>query len=326
MSSSIDNDTSLAVQTLNLTYKFPGTEKIGLQNIDIKIEWGTFNLLVGPNGAGKSTLLKLLAGKTLIKEGNLLLGGVDPFEDHKIRSQRHNADINQYITYLGTEWASNQIVKRDINVRDLISSIGGDIFTDRRDDLINILDIDPHWSMLKLSDGERRRVQIAMGLIKPWRLLLLDEVTIDLDVIIRQNLMKYLKNECNTRSCCVIYATHIFDGLHNNLYDRLIHISDGLIKDDVFSQDLTFENGQTVPVTEEPIEGPLRKKLKVSNSNSLHPVAQFWLQRDLQLRGSREEEKLKMAERVRLWNGSQSAIENEKKDKMEEYFKSTRSY
>ena len=79
MSSSIDNDTSLAVQTLNLTYKFPGTEKIGLQNIDIKIEWGTFNLLVGPNGAGKSTLLKLLAGKTLIKEGNLLRGGFDPF-------------------------------------------------------------------------------------------------------------------------------------------------------------------------------------------------------------------------------------------------------
>lgn len=307
-------DPTLAVETLNLTYKFPGTEKIGLQHVNLEIEWGTFNLLIGPNGAGKSTLLKLLAGKSLIKSGNLKLGGLDPFEDSKTRFSKYNSDINQYITYLGTEWASNQIVRRDINVRAMISSVGGDTFKERRNELIDILDIDPHWSMLSLSDGERRRVQIAMGLIKPWRLLLLDEVTIDLDVVIRQKLMSYLKLECVNRRCCVMYATHIFDGLAKHWYDRLIHISDGYIQDDIQSKDLIFDKELQEPVK---VDGD---EIRLAYSESIHPIASFWLRNDLEKRGSREDEKAKMAERVAMWDehkGEETTIES--------YFKSTRS-
>ena len=65
----------------------------------------------------------------------------------------------------------------------------------------------------QVSDGQRRRVQIMLGLIKPFRVLLMDEITVDLDLVARQDLLNFLVSECETRGACIMYATHIFDGL-----------------------------------------------------------------------------------------------------------------
>lgn len=45
------------------------------------------------------------------------------------------------------------------------------------------------------------------------QVLLLDEITVDLDVLGRAELMRFLKDECEQRGATVLYATHIFDGL-----------------------------------------------------------------------------------------------------------------
>lgn len=45
------------------------------------------------------------------------------------------------------------------------------------------------------------------------QVLLLDEITVDLDVLGRADLMRFLVDECDTRGATIIYATHIFDGL-----------------------------------------------------------------------------------------------------------------
>jgi CCR4-NOT complex subunit CAF16 len=55
-------------------------------------------------------------------------------------------------------------------------------------------------------------VQLVMGLINPWELLLLDEVTVDLDVLVRADFLDFLKEETESRGATIIYATHIFDG------------------------------------------------------------------------------------------------------------------
>lgn len=295
-----DQDSSWAIETTNLTYVFSGTSKIGLDDINLQIPWGSTNLIVGPNGAGKSTLLKIMAGKTLIPKKALRLGGFDPFEFSRDRNEHHNSDINNYMTYLGTEWAANSIIKRDIAVRLLILSVGGDIYQERRDRLIDILDIDPDWRMQKCSDGERRRVQIVMGLIKPWRLLLLDEVTIDLDVVVRLKLLAYLKEECEVRRCCVVYATHIFDGLGNAWCDRLIHLNAGRIVNNLVAEkDVEFS--AELPSLTVSTEGG---KYKVGLAQSLHPLALHWLHQDLEERGSREDEKVRATQRHNDWNNS----------------------
>lgn len=315
------SDSSFAVETTNLSYVF-GNKRRGVENINLQIPWGTTNLLVGPNGAGKSTLLKILAGKTLIKEGKLRLGGFDPFEFSLERHLQHNSDINNYISYLGTEWANNEVVKRDIPVKLLISSIGGETYSARRDELIRIMDLDPDWSMAYISDGERRRVQLVMGLLKPWKLLLLDEVTVDLDVIVRLSLLAFLKRECRERNSCVIYATHIFDGLGKDWCDRVIHLNDGKKADDVAIDNISFtQDHEEVQISRD--SRGVVSRIKVALAESLHPLVLRWLKEDLTERGSRDDEKAKMARKVNEWNNARDG-HYFSDNRVSDYFKATR--
>jgi ABC-type uncharacterized transport system ATPase subunit len=70
----------------------------------------------------------------------------------------------------------NPVVRGDIVVEHFLDSVGGYRHKERRDRLLDILDVDLDWHMHAISDGERRRVQLCMGLMQPWDVLLLDEV------------------------------------------------------------------------------------------------------------------------------------------------------
>lgn len=70
----------------------------------------------------------------------------------------------------------NPVVRGDIVVADFLNSVGGYRHKERRDQLLDILDVDLDWHMHQISDGERRRVQLVMGLMTDWDVLLLDEV------------------------------------------------------------------------------------------------------------------------------------------------------
>jgi CCR4-NOT complex subunit CAF16 len=69
--------------------------------------------------------------------------------------------------------------------------------------------------MHRISAGQRRRVQILLGLVTPSRLLLLDEITTDLDLLARVELLEFLREESETRGTTILYATHIFDVLED---------------------------------------------------------------------------------------------------------------
>jgi CCR4-NOT complex subunit CAF16 len=80
---------------------------------------------------------------------------------------------------------TNFFDRGDIVVSHFLDSVGGYRHKERRDRLLDILDIDLDWHMHAISDGERRRVQLCMGLMVQWDVLLLDEVTVDLGPCIR---------------------------------------------------------------------------------------------------------------------------------------------
>src|SRR5205814_6669716 len=83
----------------------------------------------------------------------------------------------------------------------------------RRDRLIDVLGVDLEWHMHEVSDGQRRRVQLLLGLVRPRDVLLLDEITTDLDLVARQDLLEFLREESEQRGTTILYATHIFDTL-----------------------------------------------------------------------------------------------------------------
>jgi CCR4-NOT complex subunit CAF16 len=217
-SSTIDQSLAPQISVRNLSYIFPSTTA-GLSNISLSLPPASRTLLIGANGAGKTTLLRLLSGKRLAPSGTIQVGGLDPFKDGL-----------EGVTYLGLEWVLNPIVRTDIGVRELLRSVGGDAYPERKEELVQVLDIDLDWRMHAVSDGERRRVQLAMGLIRPWRILLLDEITVDLDLLSRSNFLAFLKKETEIRPCTIVYATHILDNLAE-WPTHLVHMSLGKVKE-----------------------------------------------------------------------------------------------
>ena len=100
--------------------------------------------------------------------------------------------------------AMNPVVRSDIVVSQFLDSVGGYRHKERRDLLLDLLDIDLDWHMHNISDGERRRVQLCMGLMAPWDVLLLDEVTVDLDVLVRHELLEFLRKDSEARDATII--------------------------------------------------------------------------------------------------------------------------
>ncbi|SCU90801.1 LANO_0D09956g1_1 [Lachancea nothofagi CBS 11611] len=265
---------SLAAEIKDLTYQFPETEQASLWNIDLAVPWNTRTLVVGSNGAGKSTLLKLLSGKNLCLTGHIRVNGLDPFSPYSMH--KNEADECQITTYLGTEWCHMSFINRDIGVQELLDSIGFKHHRERGETLIDILDVNVNWRMHRLSDGQKRRVQLTMGLLKPWRLLLLDEVTVDLDVLARSRLLAFLAHETQVRRCSIVYATHIFDGLAE-WPDKVVHLRHGRIVEQLScANDIKFDSRAAKNVTLDANDN----SVTIGYAKSLHPLALAWLTQD----------------------------------------------
>ncbi|KAI0248665.1 P-loop containing nucleoside triphosphate hydrolase protein [Lactifluus subvellereus] len=241
----------------NLTYSYGPSAPPTLSDINISLPKGSRTLLIGANGAGKSTLLQILAGKRLVKSkgARILIKNRDVFRD----------------TPPGVT-AMNPVVRGDIVVEHFLNSVGGYRHEERRDRLLDILDVDLDWHMHAISDGERRRVQLCMGLMQPWDILLLDEVTVDLDVQVRDDLLSFLKDDSERRSATILYATQIFDGL-NGFPTHIAHVRLG-----------SFVTNP-IPWFPLPVEASSTSNGTVGVSDvSLFQVALRWLREDREYR------------------------------------------
>jgi CCR4-NOT complex subunit CAF16 len=99
---------------------------------------------------------------------------------------------------------------------------------ERRDILVERFGIDLDWTVNALSDGRKRRVQLLLAFARPSEVLLLDEVTTDLDVLARETLLQWLREESEQRGVTVLFSTHIFDGLEE-WGTHMTYVQDGKI-------------------------------------------------------------------------------------------------
>ncbi|KAH0726949.1 hypothetical protein KY285_002642 [Solanum tuberosum] len=231
----VKEDKKPSVEINNLKFTYPGIDGHPppgstplIDDFNLTLYPGDRCLLVGSNGAGKTTILKILGGKHMVEPDMVRVLGRSAFHDTALTA---SGDLS----YLGGEWrrevafAGFEVpIQMDVSAEKMIFGVPG---TDpqRRDELIKVLGIDLSWRMHRSSDGQRRRVQICMGLLKPFKVLLLDEITVDLDVLARADLLKFLIKECEERGATIIYATHIFDGLEN-WPSHLIYVAHGKLQ------------------------------------------------------------------------------------------------
>ena len=203
-------DSEPAIECRSLSFSW-GDKKV-LESVTFALPPGSRCVLVGANGAGKSTLLRILGGRHMHDDSAAFVLGRNAFRD--------TGYLNNRRQYLDPNWGLRTVAfagcgvayQADIPIKEMMQKLQEE-FPERRDELLELLEIDPDWRMHKLSDGQRRRVQLFLALIRPFQVLLLDEVTAVLDVLCRQRLLAYLRRECDERKCTMVYATHVFDGL-----------------------------------------------------------------------------------------------------------------
>lgn len=184
-----------------LNFRYEKKPDLVLKDIHLELHPGQRHMLVGANGSGKTTLLRILAGKHMIQKEEVLLWGRPAF---------HDTTLGAKVTYAGGPFRCFV----DITVAEMINR-RRDADPDRKNRLVGLLKVDPLWHMNRVSAGQRRRVQLLMELLYSKPLLLLDEVTSDLDVVVRSDLLEFLREETESRNACVFYATHVFDGLED---------------------------------------------------------------------------------------------------------------
>jgi len=207
----------IAVEINGFDFRFQTGLPLVLNQVKLSVPAGTRTLLIGANGAGKSSMLRIIAGRHFHNPNKVRVLGRPAF---------HDTSLAKDVAHLGERWGYENF--GDVSVKDLVSSLD-EPDPARVQMLMEVLEVEWEWKIYRLSDGQRRRVQLLLGLARKNKVLLLDEVTTDLDLVARQNLLQFLKEESEERGVTIIYATHIFDGLDDWATD-LVYISGGHIK------------------------------------------------------------------------------------------------
>jgi CCR4-NOT complex subunit CAF16 len=188
-----------AIEVRDLSFTYPGARAPVLHRLSFALPPGARCLLLGANGAGKSTLLRLVAGRHMLPPDVVRVLGRPAF---------HDASLAADVAFLGGPFPFSA----DISVREILAARPG-IDAARRAAVLAMLDVDPAWRMHQVSDGQRRRVQLLLDLERTLRVLLLDEVTAELDVLARADLLRFLRDESDARGVTILYASHVLDGL-----------------------------------------------------------------------------------------------------------------
>lgn len=207
--------------------------EIGVEDVNLTVEQGEFVFLVGSSGAGKSTLLNLISGQLKPDRGSVCLNGKD--------LTRLFPWSNQTALLFG-KVCQEQTLARRITVEEnlrMAAMIGRRRFESAKHiderirkvlGLVGMRGAEKRYPG-ELSIGECRRVELGRALINSPPILVLDEITANLD---DDNIwdMIILLNEVNRRGTTVIMATHASKYV-NIMRRRVITLVDGRVFGDV---------------------------------------------------------------------------------------------
>jgi len=194
-----------------------------VENVSFTIKKGEIVGYIGPNGAGKSTTIKMLTGILKPDGGEILVGGMNPFSNRK-----------KYVAKIGVVFGQKTQLWWDIAVEESfdllkeIYKIDDESYQKTKNELISLLNLKEiiKTPVRQLSLGERMRCEIAASLLHSPDILFLDEPTIGLDAVSKENIRKFIKKINKVHKVTIILTSHDMTDIES-LTKRIIVIGHG---------------------------------------------------------------------------------------------------
>ena len=196
-----------------------------VSSIDFSIEPGELVGFIGPNGAGKSTTIKMMCGILIPTAGEILVFGEKPYQNRKANALKIGVVFGQRsqlwwdLPLSDTFW----LLKKMYHIPDRV-------YEENLKEFNVFLDLKTffHQPVRQLSLGQRMRADIAAALLHSPQILFLDEPTIGLDVVVKQQIREYIKKINAQRGTTIILTTHDMKDIEA-VCDRIIMIDKGKI-------------------------------------------------------------------------------------------------
>jgi ABC-2 type transport system ATP-binding protein len=201
------------------------TEVVAVDGISLEIPAGQSVAFIGPNGAGKSTTIKMLTGILHPSSGRARVLGLTPW-----------AERRKLAYHVGAVFGQRSQLWYHLPPRDTFELLSRVYSLDReryrrvRDVLIDRFALGPFLDtpVRKLSLGQRMRAEIAASLLHEPKVLFLDEPTIGLDVVARQELRDLIR-EWNRDNGVTVFLTSHDAGDIEGVAKRAIVINHGRV-------------------------------------------------------------------------------------------------
>ncbi|MEK4252387.1 ABC transporter ATP-binding protein [Paenibacillus sp. FSL W7-1287] len=239
----------------------PMKEICAVDRISFKIEQGEMVAFLGPNGAGKSTTLKMLTGVLHPTSGEVRSLGLVPWKQRR-----------EYVRRIGAVFGQKSQLIWDIPPSDAfymnkaIYSISDKDYAETLDELVELLQVGDvmRKPTRQLSLGERMKCEFIMAMLHRPELVFLDEPTIGLDMIAKENIRSFIRS-MNKRKVTFILTTHDLEDVEL-LAERVMVINHGQIVVDDSLNGLRNRLGNKKSVrltTEQPVPDSLPAGLKL---------------------------------------------------------------
>ena len=229
----------------NVTFRYPGTDKNILENVDLTIHPGEKLAIVGLNGAGKTTLIKLLCGFYDPTEGRVLLNGQDIRDFNRKKYYKLFSAVFQHFSIMDTTIAETVAqTTDDIDIEKVnacLDKAGLSSAIDKFPEGINThIGREVYLDGVMLSGGQTQRLMLARALYKDGGILVLDEPTAALDPLAENDI--YMKYNEMTAGKTSVFISHRLAS--TRFCDRILFVKDGGIAEEGTHDELLALNGE----------------------------------------------------------------------------------